>query len=174
MQLDWLGIVFRWMHILAAIAAVGGTIFIRLALLPAVSVLPDESRKTLHEAVRSRWSKVVMATITFLIASGLYNLVVTIQRYELPSYYVPLFAVKLVLAFVIFFVASALVGRSPALEKIRRNARFWLTLNLTLAILLVCISGVLRMANKVEKPSKSREASARSADHSVSISVIEL
>ena len=44
MDLDILGILFRWMHILAAIAAVGGTFFIRLALLPSLAELPDETR----------------------------------------------------------------------------------------------------------------------------------
>lgn len=148
---DILGLLFRWMHILAAIAAVGGTIFIRLALMPSLSVLSDDSRKALHEAIRSRWSKMVMAGIAFLLASGLYNFVLTWRTYNLPGYYVPLFGVKVVLALSIFFIASALVGRSPALEGIRRNARFWVTVNVILAIVLVCISGVLRMAQKVVK-----------------------
>ena len=33
--LDALGLLFRWLHILAAMAAVGGPMFIRWALLPA-------------------------------------------------------------------------------------------------------------------------------------------
>lgn len=163
MTIDILGLLFRWMHILAAIAAVGGTIFIRLALMPSLSVLADESRKALHEAIRSRWSKMVMAGIAVLLASGLYNFVVTFRTYYLPGYYVPLFGVKVVLALTIFFIASALVGRSPALEGIRRNARFWVTLNMTLAIVLVCISGVLRMAKKTEKPAKTPGTAAQSA-----------
>jgi uncharacterized membrane protein len=61
MQLDWLAIVLRWMHILAAITAVGGTIFMRMALVPSVAILPDAERKALHEQVRSRWIKFVMA-----------------------------------------------------------------------------------------------------------------
>jgi uncharacterized membrane protein len=152
-EFNFLGLLFRWIHILAAIAAVGGMIFQRIALMPSLAVLPDESRKALHEAVRSRWSKMVMAGIAFLLASGLYNFVMTWRTYYLPGYYHALFGIKVLLALAIFFIASALVGRSPALEGIRRNARFWLTLNLTLAIGLVCISGVLRMTKKVEKSS---------------------
>ena len=158
MSNDIFCLLFRWIHMLAAIAAVGGTIFIRLALMPSVSVLADESRKALHEAIRARWSKMVMAGIALLLASGLYNFVVTWRSYDLPGYYVPLFCVKVVLALAIFFIASALVGRSPALDAIRRNARFWVTLNMTLAIVLVCISGVLRMAKKVEKSPRSAAA----------------
>ena len=150
----YLGVLFRWMHMLAAIAAVGGTIFIRLALMPSVSVLGDEARKTLHEAVRSRWSKVVMAAIAFLLLSGGYNIIATATHYELPAYYMPLFAIKFLIALGIFFIASALVGRAPALAPIRQSARFWLTLNMILAIVLVCISGVLRMAPKQPKSAR--------------------
>lgn len=153
MQLLLLGMLFRWMHILAAIVAVGGTIFIRLALLPAVAELPDDTRKALHERVRQRWSKVVMAAIGLLLVSGLYNIGVVAMGYDVPGHYMPLFAVKFLLAMAIFFIASGLVGRSPALEPIRRNARFWLTLNVVLAVVLVCISGVLRMTPRAEKAS---------------------
>lgn len=147
-----LDILFRWMHVLAAMAAVGGTFFMRLALLPAMSELPEESRKALQQALRSRWSKVVMASIGLLLLSGLYNISLTLMRYEVPSFYVALFCVKFILALAIFYIASALMGRSPAFERIRLNARFWLTINMILAIALVCISGVLRMTEKRVKP----------------------
>lgn len=148
-QLDWVGIASRWLHILAAITAVGGTIFMRFALLPSVSALPDEERKKLHEGVRSRWVKFVMGAILFLLASGIYNLVMKEKQLKTAadgarSLYHMLFGVKFLLAFVIFFLASALTGRSPAFAKIRQNARFWLTLNMILAIVVVCLSGVLR------------------------------
>ena len=38
MDFDIVGIILRWMHILAAIALFGGTIFQRLALVPAAVV----------------------------------------------------------------------------------------------------------------------------------------
>ncbi len=56
MEIDFLAVVLRWMHILAAITAVGGTIFSRVALLPAASSLADEPRRVLLEGIRSRWS----------------------------------------------------------------------------------------------------------------------
>ena len=152
-QLDWVAIASRWLHILAAITAVGGTIFMRFALLPSVGALPDDERKKLHEGVRSRWVKFVMAAILFLLASGIYNLILKEKQFKMAAdgakslyhtLYHMLFGVKFLLAFVIFFLASALTGRSPAFANIRQNARFWLTLNLVLAIIVVCVSGVLR------------------------------
>lgn len=152
---------FRWMHILAAIAAVGGTIFARLALLPSLQELPEGHRKTLHEAIRSRWSKVVMASIGFLLISGVYNLVIISKAMpeDMKPFYHPLFGIKFLLALVIFFIASAMTGRSAAFEKMRTNARFWLTLNMVLAILLVCISGVLRITRDQAAKSSQPESS---------------
>jgi hypothetical protein len=160
-----IGLISRWMHILAAITAVGGTIFMRMALLPSVGSLADDARKQLHEAVRSRWAKFVMGSIALLLISGLYNIFVIESQKRIPpadsGLYHALFGIKFLLAFGIFFIASALVGRSPAFAKIRANARFWLTLNMTLAILVVCLSGVLR-ALRDKPPAPASRAPAAS------------
>lgn len=148
-NLDFVAILFRWMHILAAITAVGGTIFMRVAYVPASEALPDSERAALAGGIRQRWAKVVMACIGFLLISGIYNIVMIMKSKVLPEsvtgFYHALFGIKFLLAMVIFFIASAMVGRSPALEKMRQNPRRWLTINMTLAIILVCISGVLRL-----------------------------
>lgn len=157
-ELDWLAILFRWMHLLAAITAVGGTIFMRAALAPSIVVLADDQRKALHEQVRSRWVKFVMGAILFLLVSGTYNF---LRRFNtgIPKDFNPLyqslFGVKVLLALFIFFVASALTGRAGALARFRQNAKFWLSVNVTLAVLVVCISGVLRFipASGIAPPS---------------------
>ncbi|MEZ6089427.1 MAG: hypothetical protein R3C05_15630 [Pirellulaceae bacterium] len=45
------------------------------------------------------------------------------------------------LALVVFFIASALVGRSAKLESMRRNRAFWLKLLLLFAFSIVAVSG---------------------------------
>lgn len=148
-----LSVLFRWMHILAAITAVGGSIFMRFALLPSTGVLPEEQHQALREQVRSRWAKAVALSIVFLLASGIYNIVRIMQGgVELPGYYHALFGIKFLIAFAIFFLASALTGKSPALAKIRENAKFYLTVNVVLAVVLVCISGVLRVTRDYQRP----------------------
>src|SRR5687767_608704 len=77
--MDWnliIGILLRWMHILAAITAVGGTIFARLALVPSLGVLSEDARNKLHEAIRQHWARPVQMAITFLIVSGVINIIV--------------------------------------------------------------------------------------------------
>jgi uncharacterized membrane protein len=99
-----------------------------------------------------------MLAITILLISGLVSFF-NIRRqfigagYEkLPPLYNMLFGIKFLLALGIFFIASALAGRSRALEKFRENARLWMTVNLVLAVLVICISGVLRAMHSYPNP----------------------
>ncbi len=161
--MDWeqiIGILLRWMHILAAITAVGGTIFARLALVPSLSVLSEESRGKLHEAIREHWAKPVQMSIAFLLISGIINIILLEQQYDLGrvGYYRPLFGIKFLLAFVVFFLASALTGHGKATQRFRDNRRYWLTVNMVLAIVIVCLSGILRKSNPPPKPHLSAEA----------------
>ena len=98
-----------------------------------------------------RWSKIVAAAIGLLLASGLYNILVISTNYTLPRWYNPLFGVKFILALGIFAIASFLSGRTPVADRMRRNVRFWLNLNIALALTVIALSGVLRIAEKVPK-----------------------
>jgi uncharacterized membrane protein len=165
--MDFLPLISRWLHILAAMAAVGGSMFIRLALFPAAdAALPDEQRRSLHEQLRRRWSKVVMVAILFLLASGFYNFVLFLRLSHTwgPAWesgspnarmYQILFGVKVVLALAVFFIASAVTGRSAAFARFREKAKFWITMNLLLGVIILCISGQMRMMHigpNVETP----------------------
>jgi uncharacterized membrane protein len=151
--IDIIDILVRWMHILPALTMVGATIFMRFALHPSLGTLPDSQRAELQAAVRGRWSKVVMASIGLLLLSGIINIGLMATRGQLPGgLYHPLLAIKILLALVVFYIASLLVGRSGTADKIRRNASFWLTLNVVLAVTVVCIAGVMRSADHSPKP----------------------
>jgi uncharacterized membrane protein len=161
MEIDWLALVLRWLHILAAVAAVGGPIFMRVALVPAAADLPEDARSALAEGVRRRWAKLVMAAILFLLVSGLWNFFTINASFKaaglkIPALYHPLFGVKFLLALGIFYVASSLAGRSPATARFRENARYWLTVNVVLGILVICISGILRTTHNAPDPNLPR------------------
>ena len=160
--MNWLGFVLRWFHLVAAITAVGGSIFMRFALVPSVSVLSDEQRKLLHEQVRSRWAKLVMASIGFLLITGLINIYLFLRDSKTPAWedwhksysglYNAVFGVKFLLAMAIFFIASALAGRGEATQKFRQNAKWWMTVNVILALTVVALSGVLRLTHTGPSP----------------------
>jgi uncharacterized membrane protein len=133
------------MHIVPAVVAGGAAIFGRLALLPALATLPDAERVRVKETIDRRWRVVVMICITLLLVSGLANFFL----YQAPNHrgqalYHALFGVKFLAALVVFFLASALTGRSPALAPIRANARFHAGIASALVLAILLISGVLR------------------------------
>lgn len=140
-----LGVVMRWLHISGAIVAVGSSIVTLVALLPSMQGLPDETRSSLHESIRKRLAMLFMIGITALLVSGFYNYLLNeIPQHRGDGPYHGLMGVKILMAFVVFFFGSALVGRSAAFEGIRRKRRRWLTVNIVLALIIVAIAAVLR------------------------------
>ena len=58
--------------------------------------------------------------------------------------YQMLFGIKVLCAFVIFFLASALAGKAQAFATLRKNARTTLTLLLLLAVLVLICATLMR------------------------------
>ena len=140
-----LAIVLRFLHIAPAVVAGGATIFARIALLPALAALPAAERASVKDAIDRRWRIVVMACVTLLLVSGIANFVI----YQAPVHkgqplYHALFGVKFLAAMIVFFLASALSGRSASLARIRAHSRIWVGVAATLVIAIVLISAVLR------------------------------
>ena len=143
--MNGLQLVLRWMHIVPAVVAGGATIYSRLAILPALSTLPDAERVRVREAINGPWRVVVMICITLLLVSGVANFVL----YQAPAHkgqalYHGLFGIKFLAALVVFFLGSALTGRSAALAPIRANARLYAGIAAALVLVILLISGVLR------------------------------
>lgn len=138
-------LVSRWLHVLSAIVMAGGTIFMRFALIPALGASTPEMRQEVQTSVLNRWRLYVHATITVLIVTGFYNFYARMSQVK-PMPYHALFGLKFLLAMVIFFIASVLVGRSKGLKPMRDNAKFWLNVNVVLAVIVVLIAGGMRYA----------------------------
>jgi len=146
-DLTALNVLSRWIHVGTAIVVLGGSVFMRFVLMPAAAGLPDAEHDALRQRVMGRWKKFVMAGIALFLISGFYNyLVVSIPAHKGDRLYHPLIGTKILLAFAVFFLASALTGRSAAFEGIRRNNKTWLLVTIVLAAIVVAISGVLKIA----------------------------
>ncbi len=153
MDFDVVMFVSRWLHILAAVTAAGGAIFMKIALHPASETLAEEPRKALREGVRSRWSKVVMIAITVLLATGIFNFLKINSAFVLKGTpYHAIFGVKFLLAMGVFALASILVGRSALAQKLRADAGKWLTILVTLMVVLIGLSSALKTLPHKEKP----------------------
>jgi uncharacterized membrane protein len=138
----------RMLHVGTAIVVVGGTFFVRFVLLPAAAQnLADDAHAHLRSAVMATWKKIVHTGIAvFLLTGGInYYRVIALGTHKGDGLYHALMGTKIILALVIFFIASALVGRSPAFDGMRRRAPRWLVVNLLLAALIVAASGFLKV-----------------------------
>jgi uncharacterized membrane protein len=146
------GLLSRWFHLLFAAIAIGGVAMTRFALAPAAQEVSGSEVAAYRNAVRKRWMKWVMAAIGILLLSGLYNFVVVhgsfsaIDR-ELPRWYHAVFGTKFLLAMVVFYISSLLVGKSESAQRARKNEILWLTVNFYLMVAIVCLAGVLRLAH---------------------------
>ncbi|MFQ5461845.1 MAG: hypothetical protein ACE5E5_04370 [Phycisphaerae bacterium] len=140
----------RWLHILAAMAAIGGSTFMLLALVPSVRETVDgESRTRLHDAVRRRWARVAHSAIAILLVTGGVNfMLVGVGPQVPPMPYHAVFGVKFLLAMLVFFISSALLGRSPGLAKMRAAPRKWLAILVGGGVVIVLLSGYLSVVRR--------------------------
>ena len=159
-SIDVVQLLSRWLHILSAVAAGGGALFMKFALHPATETLPDGARGELREAIRARWSKVVHGAVAVLLATGFYNFFLNIRTYDLPKIYHPIFGVKFLLALAVFFLGIVLVGRSELAKRMRADAGKWLTLLAALLALLILASSTLRL---LPHPAKKATATTPAA-----------
>ena len=145
-------LVLRWIHILGAITLVGGVILMRCAYVPAMA---ENAALEFTSAFRRRWSKLVVISSGLLLISGFTNFILLVKQYELPRQYHMVFVIKFLLVFLVFFLSAALSGRSRLAEKLRQKERSWLTVNLFLAVAIVCLAGLLKTVERTAKTSQA-------------------
>lgn len=145
MNLFGLDVLSRVVHIATAITLVGGSIFMAIAMIPSLEVIPNEQRAAFVSAVRDRWKRYVHGGIGLFLLSGFYNYFRAIPKHQGDGLYHALLGTKMLLAFVIFFLASVMVGRSAKFESWRQNPSKVLRVMIILAVLIVAMSGFLKI-----------------------------
>jgi len=137
-----LAVLSRWIHVGTAIVLVGGTTFMKLVVAPS---LGGQATEVMTE-IRRRWKKFVHGGIALLLFTGFFNyLYLGAAAHKGDKLYHPLIGIKILLAFVVFFLASALVGRSAGTQKFRDNSGKWMTVVVLLSALIVAISGFIKV-----------------------------
>jgi uncharacterized membrane protein len=136
-----LQILFRWIHVGTAVVLVGGAAFLRFVVHPSVAPLTEADRDQLMTRIIGRWKRAVMIGIALLLITGFYNYL-TVER--APRYHM-LMGSKILAALAVFFLASALTGRSAGLAAIRQNSARWMGVLLVLAAVTIAIAGYLKV-----------------------------
>ncbi|HUQ71536.1 MAG TPA: hypothetical protein VM165_18555 [Planctomycetaceae bacterium] len=138
----------RWLHVGTAIVLLGGTSYMLFVLMPAAKQLPDAEHAKLKELVGARWKKFLHGGIALLLLTGFYNYFQASPADAFRKQYHMLVGIKILLAFAVFFLGSALVGRSKAFAGMRQKAPQWLGVILLLGAVIVGISGYLKVAGQ--------------------------
>ena len=140
-----LALVSRVLHILGAIILVGGIAYLRKVVAPAAVAEGGDPADKLFSGRRKAWAKWVGIATILLLATGFYNLVLTIKANEnLPGAYHMVFGIKFLLALVVFLLAALLAGRTTAANRLRQQALKWLTICLAAGIAVVVLASVMR------------------------------
>ena len=153
MEFDWIAIASRWIHVGTAVVLVGGLVFLRFVLGPAAAQLPDEAHAKLKELVSARWKKFIHGGIALFLLSGFYNyLVIQAPLHKGDKLYHALMGTKILLALAVFYLSSALIGRSKAFAGMRTNPKLWQGIIIVLAAVIIGISGFVKVALKPTTP----------------------
>lgn len=153
-NIDYTVLISRWLHLVGVVITIGGSMFMMFGLLPSMKASLDESsRDKLREAVRKRWSMYVHLGITLLLITGginFYKLSMSSDMSPMP--YHAIFLIKFLAALSLFFVGIALMGKSPAFEKIRQNPSKWLRYMVGVGSLVILLSGILAQVRQHQPP----------------------
>lgn len=140
-----LPLLMRWVHILSAIVAVGGTIFIAAALNPTMTKgLAEDARAEFRGRVMKRWKMLFHPTIVLFLLSGFYNyIVVTSELHQDQPLYHILFGVKFLLALIFFTVVIVATSTMGWSERLRTRGGLW-AIQVLIAIAIVMVAGVMK------------------------------
>jgi hypothetical protein len=104
-----------------------------------------------------RWKRFVHSGIGILLLTGAINYarsIMLIRENGRDPVYHAVMGVKILLALAIFVIASGLVGRSQRFAFMRANPKYWIGLNVALALAVVGLSSFLRVKGIPPAPVK--------------------
>ena len=146
----------QWIHVGSVVLLIGGFFFLRVILLPAAEVLPDNQRPKLVEAAFRRFRVVIWSALLTILFSGVYNFIAFLRStgsfsQDLPkepvedlSTYILVLGIKIFIVFIIFTFGVLLTFPYPVFAPIQKRPVPWLNLTLILGLIVIFLSALLR------------------------------
>lgn len=138
--LDWILVAIRWVHALAAVAWVGGSIFYVLVLRPSQRRSPDAGDPRVRDATAQEFRSLVNTAIGVLLLTGVILSVSRLTASAATVPYMAVLAIKIALALYMFYTVRFSRRRGyPNAEPIDggRWARWRANLSGTTAVLVI-------------------------------------
>lgn len=141
MDHPWIQVAMRYLHIVSAVAAVGGMAAILFCLSPALRLLDEAARESVLRVTLDRFTRLLWAAIVGLTLSGVYNWYMLAEVYRrLGPKGNALIGTKVLLALIMFAVVFA---RGAGLIR-PQSPRTVLLLNLHLGAVVILLGSILR------------------------------
>lgn len=143
----------RVLHVLGSIVLLGGLFYVLAVIAPRVAARGGQTdADTWFGGNRAGWAKWVGIATAVLLVTGLFNFVTMIRTYQIARSYDMLGGLKILLAFVIFFFAAILGGKTELADRFRAKMRCWLAVTMGIGLVIVIIAGVMRSYPREPKP----------------------
>jgi len=133
----------QWVHVTAAVMAVGGMAFLLIVLTPGLGDLQTQQRDQMNKEVIDRFRWVLWSSMAVLLLSGLYS----IREYYWEMAWGKsweLLTVKIIVACIVFVIGLALTLPVKLFDWVRARRQVWLEIAVGLSVVIIFISAYLR------------------------------
>jgi uncharacterized membrane protein len=152
------GLVFRYLHVIAAALAIGGVFFMRVILPAGTAGLDEAGREQVFLGARRKFKIVVHTCVLLLLASGIFNSIKLFPQYNAkPGLLHGLWGMHILIGVLVMAISLwLLAGQKPP-----ASHRKWGMVNVMLMLLLVLLaSSVKQVREKFNQRPAAPEAAA--------------
>jgi uncharacterized membrane protein len=136
-----LDILFRWMHVVSAILAVGGAFFMRVLLPKGLMLIDESKREEVLLRCRRAFKMTVHPAILGLLVSGVYNTIRNWEKYRIDRTHMHgLWGPHVILGLVVIVISLWLLAG----KTLRPNHRKWMAINIGLMLLVVLLGSSVK------------------------------
>lgn len=156
-------ILMQWLHIVAAVAWIGGMIINGLILAPSLKVIDPADRGKLMGAVVKRFTPIAWFSIIILIVTGIPRALINVSSWSVlfNTTYGQVLAIKLLLVAIMIIIGVIIAfvlgprtapapggtSKSPSPETVRAQRQLEILggLNLLLGLTVILLAAILRL-----------------------------
>jgi hypothetical protein len=132
-----LAVCMRWIHIASIATLIGGIIYARFVLGPALQPLAEIERAVVSKRAVGIFRPLLYTVLLTILGSGLFNY---LTKTNYPPHYHMWMGIKLLIVLHIFSMSILYTVRDPGERKRNR----WLTGTVISGLIVIAISGYLR------------------------------
>jgi len=132
-----LAVLMRWIHVTSVVTLIGGFIFARYAVAPALATMVEPERGMLSNKVVGNFRPLLYTVLATVLGSGLYNY---LTKASYPPHYHMWIGIKFL--FVLHIFAVSVLYTIPQAEEVKRVR--WLSGMVWSGLVIIAISAYLR------------------------------